>query len=151
MSVFESILKRGDSLEIDPSKGSFRQFLSTVCHRRVVDYIRGLKERHPTEASSDSSSQQAVQREEAAALDDFDGREEQAFRNALLGTMLAVLHEEVSPQVYLIFERVKLAGESPADVAVQLDVKRGVVDNSIYKAIQKLREIGERPEISREF
>ena len=51
----------------------------------------------------------------------------------------------------MIFELVKLSGKSPADVAAQLGIKRGVVDNSIYKAMQKLQEIAARPGIKEEF
>ncbi len=150
MAVFESILKGLDALELDPAKGRFRQFLSTVCQRRVVDFIRSNKG-ISRPSFSESPVEEATRGEAAAAHEDFAIREKQAFRRALLGIVLADLHREVSPQVYMIFERVKLAGESPDTVAAQLEIKRGVVDNSIYKAMQELREIALRPEISQEF
>ena len=77
--------------------------------------------------------------------------EEDAFRSALLGTLLAALHAEVSPRTYLIFELVKLNGESPEEVAEQLGVQRNVIDNTIFKAMRKLREISKREEILQEL
>ena len=77
--------------------------------------------------------------------------EEAAFRNALLGTLLTALHAEISPRSYLIFELVKLNGESPEEVATQLGIQRNVIDNTIYKAMKKLREISKREEIQQEL
>jgi DNA-directed RNA polymerase specialized sigma24 family protein len=39
----------------------------------------------------------------------------------------------------MIFESVKLHGRKPEDVARELGIARGVVDNSIHKAMLKLR------------
>jgi len=77
--------------------------------------------------------------------------EEDAFRSALLGTLLAALHAEVSPRTYLIFELVKLNGESPEEVAEQLGIGRNVIDNTVFKTMKKLREISQREEIQQEL
>ena len=59
----------------------------------------------------------------------------------------AALHAVVSPRTYLIFELVKLDGESPEEVAKELGVRRNVIDNTIFKAMKKLREISPLEEI----
>jgi RNA polymerase sigma-70 factor (ECF subfamily) len=46
---------------------------------------------------------------------------------------------------------VKLNGESPEEVAAKLGVRREVIDNTVYKAMKKLREIFQREEIQQEL
>lgn len=144
VEVFSAIV-RGRS-RYDPDKGRFRQWLSGVCSYRVADYIRRHARAHPDAAALlvESSDNEAGLREQRE-------REARAFRTALLGMLLAELRAEIPPRVHLIFEAVKLAGHSPAEVARQFGISRGVVDNSVYKAMQKLREIAARPQMAREF
>jgi len=52
---------------------------------------------------------------------------------------------------YLIFELVKLNGESPEEVAKELGVQRNVIDNTVFKAMKRLREISKREEIQQEL
>ncbi len=143
--VFQAIFRGSDSSGYDPGKGRFRHYLSTICARRVVDFIRS----HKRDALHESLDGHDVLG--TVADDPFTRREQDAFDNALLGTLLAALREQVSPRVYMILELVKLNGEDPVSVAEQLGVRRSVVDNSIFKAMQKLREITQNPEIREEF
>ncbi|EIQ01444.1 hypothetical protein OpiT1DRAFT_00013 [Opitutaceae bacterium TAV1] len=126
-----------------------------MCQRRVADHIR----RHRHQGKHDSLERLA---EEGIALPPatdatgmagpgLDRDEQDAFRVALLGTLLAELRNGISPRMFMIFELVKLAGNPPADVAIRLGVKRGVVDNSVYKAMQKLREIAARKTLTEEY
>lgn len=145
LRVFVSVCRGRASSDFDPAKGRFRQFLSTVCRRRVVDFIRHHK---------NDGLVRALESEDldCAAVDDpFQRMIDTAFNDALLGTLLAALRAAVSPRVFMIFELVKLAGEDASEVADQLGVKRGVVDNSIFKAMGKLREIARDPAIAAEF
>jgi transposase len=57
----------------------------------------------------------------------------------------------LSAHGHLIFELVKLNGESPEEVAKELGVQRNVIDNTIIKAMKKLREISQREEIQQEL
>ena len=50
-----------------------------------------------------------------------------------------------------IFELVKLNGESPEEVAKELGVQRNVIDNTVFKAMKRLREISKREEIQQEL
>ena len=43
LRVFQSILQGSDASGFDPGKGRFRNFLSSICQRRVVDFIREHK------------------------------------------------------------------------------------------------------------
>jgi len=79
-------------------------------------------------------------------MERFDEEVRSAYIKAELGELLSILRERVSPRIYMIFELVKLIGEDPEAVAQQLEVRRGVVDNSVYKAMEVLKEIQERLE-----
>jgi len=145
LKVFQSILRGGSGAGYDPEKGRFRQYLSAICQRRVVDFIREHKR---------DNLQETLEGHEALqnTMDDPFSREmEDAFNDAVLGTLISALRTMVSPRVFMIFELVKLAGEEPAAVAEQLGIRRAVVDNSIYKGMEKLREIAKSPEIRGEF
>ncbi|MFV0338291.1 MAG: RNA polymerase sigma factor [Chthoniobacterales bacterium] len=146
IAVFESLVKGGESF--DPAKGRFRQFLTTLCQRRVVDFIRSHTRKFSMLQALDSEVFDEKEIDPGFLKPSM--QEEVAFQNALLGTLLAALHAEVPPRTYLIFEMVKLNGESPEEVAEQLGIKRAMVDNTIYKAMKKLREISQRPEIQQE-
>jgi RNA polymerase sigma factor (sigma-70 family) len=150
MSVFESLFRGQDSFVLDPGRGRFRQFLTTLCQRRVVDFIRRHKHRGRHDSLESLAAQGADLATIAAPATESEA-ERQGFDTAAWGALLAALREHVSPQTYMIFELVKLAGHSPADVARQLGVKRGVIDNSIYKALQTLRTLAATPEFADEF
>lgn len=143
LCVFQSVLRGGAGF--DPDKGRFRHFLSTICRRRVADYIR----EHRRDAQQGPLEDSVLG--ETSVDRPFLRLEEEAFRNALLGMLIAALRKCVSPRVFLIFELVKLNGEEPDLVARQLGVRRGVVDNSVFKAMQQLRKIAENPEMRKEF
>ena len=132
-----------------PPKGRFRQFLTTLCQRRVVDFLRNHIRKSSKLTSLDTEG--FGEKEIDAAFAKNSSTEEDAFHSALLGTMLAALHAEVPPRTYLIFELVNLNGQSPDAVAEQMGVQRNVIHNTIYKAIKKLREISEREEIQQEL
>ncbi len=150
MSVFESIFRGDASFKPDASKGRFRQFLTAIASRRVVDFVRS-RSRYRHEESWEQTPEAVEDTLDQGATDAFREEEAKVFRTALIGTLLAALRTEVSPQIFMIFELVKLIGESPESVADQMGVTRAVVDNSVYKAIKKLREIIQRPEIQEEF
>lgn len=145
LRVFHSILRSGEGSGYNPEKGRFRNFLSSISQRRVVDFIR----EHKNDARQESLDGHEILNH--SADDPFSKEADEAFNDALLGTLLSALRAQVSPRIFMIFELVKLNGEDPATVAEQLGVRRGVVDNSIFKALEKLRQIAGSPEIRGEF
>jgi len=149
MQVFQSILTGG--LRHQENKGKFRQILSTICHRRVVDFIRKHSSKGQTTGLQADSLELNSSGEKSHSLNVYEAEQEKAFRSALLAALLSALRREVSPRVFMIFELVKIHGESPEDVARQFRVKRGVVDNSIYKALRRLREIAASEAFQEEF
>ena len=137
MRVFQSFHEAQPTFELEDAKGRLRQFITTLCQRRVVDFMRSQRRHNEGRVWLDSDQYPDVP-EEASALDE---KVSEAFRAARSALLFSVLREQVSPRIFMIFESVKLHGRKPEDVARELGVTRGVVDNSIHKAMVKLRAI----------
>lgn len=148
MQVIDSLYEGGGLVELDFAKGKFRQMLTVICSRRVADFIRSRR-RNQNDMSIEADGATGGLNE--LAHQQHDQLEDAGFKAAYVATLLEELYHEVSPQTYQIFERVKLLGEEPDAVAEDLGIKRGVIDNTIYKTKKKLLEIAQRPEIRKEF
>lgn len=137
MRVFQSFHEAQQNFELEDAKGRLRQFITTLCQRRVVDFMRSQR-RHNEGRVWFHLEQYSDVPEESSPLDE---RVNEAFRAARLALLFSALRDQVSPRIFMIFESVKLHGRKPEDVARELGVNRGVVDNSIHKAMVKLRAI----------
>lgn len=135
MRVFQSFHEAQQNFELEDAKGRLRQFITTLCNRRTVDFIRSQRHHNEGRAWLDADQYPDIP-EESSALDE---KVSEAFRAARAALLFSVLREQVSPRIFMIFESVKLHGRKPEDVARELGIARGVVDNSIHKAMLKLR------------
>jgi RNA polymerase sigma factor (sigma-70 family) len=140
MRVFQSFHEAQQSFELEDAKGRLRQFLTTICQRRVVDFMRSQRRHNEGRVSLDSDLPPEVMEEPFAT----DEKVDEAWQAARAALLFSVLREQISPRIFMIFESVKLNGRKPEDVAQELGIARGVVDNSIYKAMAKLREINSK-------
>jgi RNA polymerase sigma-70 factor (ECF subfamily) len=86
-----------------------------------------------------------------ATQPDFLEGENESYRIALLKSMLEDLRARISPRQYTIFEMVKLKNLPPDQVAAELGVKRGVIDNTIYRVMNVLRDLASRDEYKAEW
>ena len=123
----------------DPERGRFRSYLATLAYRRTVDLLR--KTRPLDSVAMDEEKLEGP----APELD------KEEYNKALLATMIAELRETIPHKWFSIFEQVKLLGIPAAKVAEELNESRSVVDNTVYKAMQKLREIAVKPEYQTEY
>jgi RNA polymerase sigma-70 factor (ECF subfamily) len=111
-----------------------------LTYRRTVDLLRKTR-------PLDNLLLEAEEVPEAAAPE----LDKAAYNRALLATMIAELRETIPHKWFSIFEQVKLQGIPAAKVAEELNENRSVVDNTVYKAMQKLREIAVKPEYRAEY
>jgi RNA polymerase sigma-70 factor (ECF subfamily) len=130
----------------DPAKGKLRGFFKAMCNARIVDYLRKEK-RMVTNADWKELAENQME----ATQPDFLGGENESYRIALLKSMLEDLRARISPRQYTIFEMVKLKSLSPDQVAAELGVKRGVIDNTIYRVMNVLRDLASRDEYKAEW
>ena len=127
----------------DPERGRLRTYLRVLTNARIVDMLRKEK---PLDHDS------LADREELAeSLPAESPEEERSFQQALLATLIEDLREHIPLRQFEIFEMVKLKGISPDAAAADLGVHRGVIDNTIYKVMIRLREIAASPEYEEEY
>ena len=127
----------------DPERGRLRTYLRVLTNARIVDMLRKEK---PLDHDS-----MADREELAESLPAESPEEERSFQQALLATLIEDLREQIPLRQFEIFEMVKLKGISPDAAAAELGVNRGVIDNTIYKVMIRLREIAASPEYEEEY
>jgi RNA polymerase sigma-70 factor (ECF subfamily) len=140
-SVVVDFFKRN---RFDPERGRLRTYLRVLTNARIVDMLR--KERplnHDSLAAWENSMVETLPAETQ--------EENLSFQHALLATLIEDLREHIPLRQFEIFEMVKLKGMTPDQVALELGVQRGVVDNTIYKVMTRLREIASNPEYLEEY
>ncbi len=123
----------------DPSRGKLRRFLKMLTNARVVDLLR--RER-PLDHIELGNWEGTAEESEA---------EGQAFQRAVLSTLVADLRNRIPLRQFEVFEMVKLQGLSIEATASALGVKRSVVDNTIYRAMNALRDLAKDPVYTLEY
>ena len=128
----------------DAERGRLRTYLRMLTNARIVDMLR--KERPLDHDSLTGDGATLVE-----ALPAETPEESQSYQQALLATLLEDLREHIPYRNFEIFELVKLKGISPEKAAAELGVQRGVIDNTVYKVMTRLREIAANPEYQEEY
>ena len=147
--VVHTLLRKRTSFRYDPVKGPFRGYLRQIVRYRALDKMRELaknKVEKPT-----SSDEEEIEGDEQVPTAEIEHMELVAGRNALLRTMLEDIRRKVSPRTLLAFEKVKVMGESPEQVAIELGITRGAVDQAIHRMLRKLKELATKEEYRREY
>ena len=127
----------------DPERGRLRTYLRVLTNARIVDMLRKEK---PMDHDSLADGEELVE-----SLPVESPEEERSFQQALLATLIEDLREHIPLRQFEIFEMVKLKGIAPDAAAAELGVNRGVIDNTIYKVMIRLREIAASPEYEEEY
>lgn len=140
-TVILDFLKRD---RFDPKRGRLRTYLRVLTNARVVDMLR--KEKPTAHDSIAADGEKLVE-----SLPAESPEEERTFQQALIATLIEDLREHIPLRQFEIFEMVKLKGVSPDAAAAELGVNRGVIDNTIYKVMIRLREIAASPEYEEEY
>ncbi len=128
----------------DPNRGRLRTYLRMLTNARVVDLLR--KQRPLDHISIDD--EETNHRNE---IPDETPEETLSFHQSLIATLIEDLRENIPLRHFQIFELVKLQGVAPDVAAEELGVSRGVIDNTVYKVMVRLREIATRPEYQCEY
>ena len=136
-SVVVDFFKRD---RFDPNRGRLRTYLRLLTNARVVDMLRKEK---PLDHGPMPDGEEKPPKETP--------EETRTFQQSLLATLIEDLREHIPLRQFEIFEMVKLKGASPDEAAAELGVHRGVIDNTIYKVMSRLREIAANPEYQEEY
>ncbi len=127
----------------EPERGRLRTYLRVLTNARIVDMLRKEK---PLDHDSLADREELLE-----SLPSESPEEELSFQQALLATLIEDLREQIPLRQFEIFEMVKLKGIAPEAAATELGVHRGVIDNTIYKVMLRLREIASTPEYEEEY
>ncbi len=128
----------------DRERGRLRTYLRTLTNRRMVDMLRKQRPLNHLSLDADGTSLPESVPEETP-------EETLSFQQSLLATLIEDLRENIPMRHFQIFEMVKLKGQSPETVAEELGVSRGVVDNTVYKVMRRLKETAGKPEYQNEY
>jgi RNA polymerase sigma factor (sigma-70 family) len=128
----------------EPERGRLRTYLRMITNSKVVDFLR---KNSPFRVRSLDDIDQHPGLEIPAETTE----ETASFVKSLLATLIEDLRESIPLRQFEIFEMVKLKGMPPDQAAAELGIKRGVVDNNIYKVMKRLREIAAKPEYQDEY
>ena len=133
----------------DPDRGKFRNYLWQLITWKAMRALRNLNH-HFREVEplllADLVDPNAPMPDANLTLPEMA-----ACRVALLCSLMEDVRSQVGPQTFLIFELTKLKGVPPEDVALELGVKRNVVDNAVRRIMLKLKELALKPEYQREY
>jgi RNA polymerase sigma factor (sigma-70 family) len=134
--------------------GKFRSMLRRIVSNKAVDVIRKsqhLFREQSLELPELGEGEEGAMQAETLADPAAERQQDQAYREALLKSLMDEVRKRVSPEQMAIFELVKLHGESPVDVAGQFDKTRPAIDKAVSRVLALLRELARRPEYSEEF
>jgi RNA polymerase sigma factor (sigma-70 family) len=132
----------------DRDRGRLRTFLRTLANARVVDRLR--KER-PLDHQPLADCPDPEKSADAGDLPPESQAEAEAFRHALLATLVEDLRNRIPLRQFEVFERVKLKHQSPQSVAEDLGLRRAMVDRYVHKAMTALRRIARQSDYLEEF
>lgn len=133
----------------NPARGKFRNYLRQLTAWRIMDKLGKLS---PLSCTTLENLGESEMVDPANRPDgEFEAKEHEAYRAALLATMLEDVRTRVSPQTFLMFELTKIQGRNPEEVATRFKVSRNVVDNASYRVLNKLRELASQPEYRKEY
>lgn len=130
--------------QYDPNRGRLRTYLRVLTNARVVDLLRRQR-------PLDHVSLEDAKTAENEIIPHETPEESRTFQQSLLATLIEDLRDTIPLRQFQIFEMVKLHEMPPGQVAEELGVSRGVVDNTVYKVLQRLREIASAPEYQSEY
>lgn len=128
----------------DPQKGRLRSYLRMLTNAKIIDALR--KDRSLSHIPLDGSESNPALKVPAES-----DSEKESFDRSLLKVLIEDLRSQIPLRHFEIFEMTKLKGIPPEEVAAELGIKRNVVDNTVYKVMQRLREISARPEYQDEY
>ena len=123
--------QRGEIAGCDPTRGSFRQWLTGVVRNRIRTIRRKDHKEQPLPPRLDSGSEQEgpALPEISQPAPDFEGMDEQQWQKAILAAALQRVRDRVRPDNFAIY--VALLGERAAPE--QLAETYGKTTNNIYR------------------
>ncbi len=133
--VLVTVSRAADRWDPDPSKGSFRGWLSRVTRNLLINFLT-RREEPGTGRTSVVDLLEAQPKFDAAATDLFDVE----YRRRLFQWAAEKVEQEFTPDTWQAFWRTAVGGETPAAVAQNLGVSIGAVYIARSRVLARLRK-----------
>jgi RNA polymerase sigma-70 factor (ECF subfamily) len=134
--VFQALFTSLDRFALGQSSGAFRSWLWTIAHRRACDHFRRGKGQ-----PAGVGGTEALQRMQELA-DEPPGEDAEATHSAqaeLVRRALAMVRPEFADHTWRACMLTALEGQSPADVAAELDMTVGAVYVARSRVLKRVR------------
>ncbi len=139
--VFRTVSQAIDRWDADPSRGSFRGWLSRIARNLLVNFL--TRRPYRLRGSGSTSVQELL---EAQPVDDPSATAlfEAEYRRRLFRWAADEVKGDFAPKTWDAFWRTAVEGRSPGDVAAELGLSVGAVYIARSRALARLRNrIGE--------
>jgi RNA polymerase sigma-70 factor (ECF subfamily) len=140
-SVFVSVTKNLAQFRVRSEGDSFRGWLYAITRNKIHDHFR--KHQRQVQARGGTEALQVIQQiaEASAPSDSADGQHE---INHLYRRALQLVQGEFEGRTWICFWRTTVEGDTPADVAADMNVSVWSVYKARSRVLQRLRqEFGE--------
>ena len=141
-NILESIIKDFGSKKYHSENHHFRGYLAKIVKARCVDFIRkdNRKSTIPKVLFDMIYEEQIPDAPANVPLANLEFKDATLYRQRVLLEVWECARMELSPQVCMVFEYVKLRGNSPEMAMKEMGINRNTVDRSIFKAMRKIKE-----------
>ena len=126
----------------DPARGTFRQWLLRVTHRRIIDHLRRIY-REPQRAELAPELLDAEEKHAAAITDRSSGTIEAAWddewERSIFAAALTHVRAEINPQHFQVFDYCVLKEWPASKVAATLGLNRAQVYLAKHRVTQAMK------------
>jgi RNA polymerase sigma-70 factor (ECF subfamily) len=134
--VFRTVAARIATFRRQRKGDTFRGWLFTITRNKIGDFVRRRRGR----ANASGGTDALVQLSEVAADEDLASATESTEVGGLYQRVLGLVRFQFEERTWQAFWRVVVAGQSPADVAADLDVTVNTVYIAKSRILRRLRE-----------
>jgi RNA polymerase sigma-70 factor (ECF subfamily) len=147
-----AVARKMPGFRYDPERGSFKQWLLRITHRRIADHLRRLY-REPVRADIDPALLEENESCGETLSDPASAQIERAWdeewEKIMLDAAVARVRGEVNPRHFQVFDYCVLQGWSASKVAATLDLNAAQVylakhrvAQAVKRAVRQLRQDG---------
>jgi RNA polymerase sigma-70 factor (ECF subfamily) len=136
--VFQSIATHIGSFRREKPGDTFRGWVRTITHHKVLDHFR-RRGREP-QAAGGSEAQHRLSQAPAESDASVDSVQDGALERGLFHRALEMIRGEFEDRTWRAFWRTAVDGESAHDAAAELGMSAGAVRVAKSRVLQRLRE-----------
>lgn len=140
-----SVTREMPGFRYDPARGSFKQWLSSIARRRVMDHLRKVYRQPPAAGMGPETLEREGR--PAAARDEFGELWGQEWEQAVLQAAIADVRAHANPRHFQVFDYCVLKEWPVAKVAATLDMNaaqvylaRHRVSHAVKRAARRIND-----------